>query len=103
MTDDQRRAAARRAERWERLAGRLAWLGVLGSAATPVLAGLALLAGWSWWYAGCAFLTLCMGKWLAQGFENHRQRLIFEAENMVKGIASAEFRTEWIEAYTGRN
>jgi hypothetical protein len=103
VTDDQRRAAARRAERWQRLAGRLAWLGLLGNAATPVLATLALWAGWSWWYAGYAFLTLCMGKWLAHRFEHHRQRIIFEAERMVKGMASAEFRTEWVEAYTGRN
>ena len=103
VTDDHRRAAAQRAEMWERLAGQLAWLGVLGSAATPVLASFALFAGWSWWYAGCAFLAFCAGKWLAHGFEHHRQRIIFEAERMVKGIASAEFRTEWVEAYTGGN
>ncbi len=103
MTDDQRRAAARRAEKWERLAGRLAWLGVFGSAAIPVFAGLALLAGWSWWYAGYALVTFCMGKFLAHGFEHHRQHIIFEAERMVKGIALAEFKTEWVKAYTGRN
>jgi hypothetical protein len=103
VTDDQRHAAARRTERWERLAGPLAWLRVLGSTAMPVLAGLALLAGWSWWYAGYAFITFCMGKLLAHRFENHRQRIIFEAERMVKGMASAEFRTEWVQAYTARN
>lgn len=103
MTDDQRRAAARRAEKWERLAGQLAWLEVLGGAATPVLAGLALLAGWSWWYAAYAVLTFGIGKWLAHSFEHHRQRIIFEAEKMVKGMAATEFRTEWVEAYIGRN
>ena len=103
MTDDQRRAAARRAEKWELLAGRLAWLGVSCSAAMLVLAGFALLAGWSWWYAGCIFITFCMGKWLAYSYEHHRQRIIFEAERMVKGMASVEFRTEWVEAYTGRS
>jgi hypothetical protein len=103
VTDDQRRTVARRAEKWELLAGRLAWLKVLGSAALPVLAGFALLAGWSWWYAGYAFISICMGKWLAHSFENHRQRIIFEAERMVNGMASAEFRTEWVEAYTGGN
>lgn len=99
MTDDQRRPAARRAEK----RGRLAWLGVLCAAAMLVLAGFALLAGWSWWYAGSAFITFCTGKWLAHSFEHHRQRIIFKAERMVKGIASAEFSTEWVEAYTGRS
>jgi hypothetical protein len=102
VTDDQRRAIPRRAE-GELLAGRLAWLGVLGSAAMPVLAGFALLAGWSWWYAGCAFIVFCMGKYLAYSREHHRQRIIFEAERMMKGIASTEFSTEWVEAYTGRS
>ncbi|HEY0206920.1 MAG TPA: hypothetical protein VGC15_22550 [Acetobacteraceae bacterium] len=100
MTDDQRRAATRRAERWKLLARGLA---VLGSAAMPVLAGLALLAGWSWGCAACALITFCLGKCLAHGFEHHRQRIIFEAERMMKGIASAELQTEWVEAYTGRH
>lgn len=103
MTDDQRRAAAQRAEKWQLLAGQLAWLSVFGSAAMPVFAGCALLAGWSWWYAGCAVATFCLGKYLSHSFEHHRQRIIFEAERMVKGIASAEFKTEWVEAYTAQN
>ena len=103
VTNDQRRAVERRAEEWELLAGRLARLGMLGSAAMPVLAGFALLAGWSWWYAGCAFIIFCMGKCLAYSFEHHSQRIIFKAERMMKGIASAEFSTEWVEAYTGRS
>ena len=98
--DDQRRAAARRAEKWELLAGRLALFGI---AAMPVFAGLALLVGWSWWYAGCAFITFCMGKCLTHSFEHNRQRIIFEAERMVTGVASVEFRTEWVKAYAGRS
>ena len=103
MTDDRQRATARRAASWKLPAKPLAWLQMFGSAATPVLAGFALLAGWSWWYAGCALIAFAMGKWLAHGFEHHRQRNIFKAEIMMKGVASPEFSTEWVEAYTGGN
>ena len=82
---------------------RLAWLGALCSAAIPVLAGLTLLAGWSWWYPGSAFIALCTSKWLAHSYDNHRQHIIFEAEKMLKGIAPTDFSTEWVEAYTRRS
>ena len=103
MTDNRRRAAARRAASWTLPAKPLAWLQIFGSAAVPVLAGFALFAGWSWWYAGCALIAFGMGKWLAHGVEHHRQRSIFNAEIMLKGMASREFSTEWVEAYTGGN
>ena len=103
VTDHQRCAVAGHAATWERLAGLVGRVRTFGIAAMPVLAGLALFAGWSWWYAGGAVIASGMGKWLARGFEHHRQRMIFEAETMVRGMASPEFWTEWVEAYTGRN
>ena len=103
MTDHQRSAVAGRAATWERLARLVEQVRMFGTAAMPALAALALFAGWSWWYAGCAVIVSGMGKWLAHGFEHHRQRMIFEAETMMRGMASPEFWTEWVEAYTGGN
>ena len=102
MTDAQQRAAPGHAAACGRLAGLLGWVRLFGSAAIPALAGLALLGRWSWWDAGCAGFAAATGKWLAHAFEHHRQRLAFEAETMVRGMAPAEFWTEWVEAFTGR-
>jgi len=99
MTLEQRSAAARRAIKWELLAGLFGWMWIIGGFAGLVLAGFAIFSNGSWWNVGYAFIVSAIGKWLARGFIDNKRRVFFEAEMMARGMTAKEAGDAWTQTY----
>ena len=61
-----------------------------------------LFADWSGWNVVWAFVASSIGKWLAVGFLDSKNRVAFEAALVERGCTPEEAGREWVKRYTAR-
>lgn len=84
---------------YELLGGIFGWVWILAGLATLVFAGMALFSHYPWWWAGIALLVSGVAKWLAKGFRDNRNRVMYEAHLREQGLSPEEAAKRWTENY----
>ena len=82
---------------WRRLLVELGWF-VAGASAIYFLAMAVGFEG-SWTLLIVALVISGLSSWLAGGFLDHKKRVAFEADLVVKGLSPDEAREAWLKVY----
>lgn len=85
----------------ELVSGLFGWIWIIASVGFVAAIVGVMFFDWSWWNVLYAFLIGGVAKWLAKGFIDNKNRVIFERELISKGLSPADAANEWIRQYTG--
>ncbi len=85
----------------EVISGLFGWTWIVASIGIVVAGVAAIFFDWSWWNVLYAFLIGGVAKWLAKGFIDNKNRVLFEHELILKGLSPEDAANEWFRRYAG--
>ena len=76
------------------------WTWLLVGLMTIYFIATAIFFNGAWMPAIWAFLISTVSKWLAKGFEDNKNRVIYESNLIEQGHTVEEAGKKWVEEYT---
>jgi hypothetical protein len=86
----------------ELIGGLFGWVWIIASLGLVYFLAVAIFGSGTWSRVGWAFAVGAIAKWLARGFNDHKERVAFTADLVAKGYTAEAAGEEWYAQYTGQ-